>query len=110
MNKVIATALLAAAATVGSAPAAVADHHASGLRPGEQITIKCARYIARSDRVIWDRPMAVFLDDLRRIGYSPERAEAIGNRVCRDGALVNNAEGLAATMREILRTTPPTGR
>lgn len=70
-----------------------------------RITVSCARFSLKG--VIWDKPQAVFTDDLVRAGYTYERAHAIGERVCRDEALVGNTAAMGATMRNILRTTPP---
>ena len=53
--------------------------------------------------VIWDRPNAVFIDSLVRIGYDFPTAHAVAERVCRDEALVNNSDGLRSTMLRIHR-------
>lgn len=84
---------------------AAAGHHARASAEPIQIRVSCARYALRG--VIWDRPMGVFLEDLSRVGYSTERAFAIGQRVCRDERLVGNTEGMGALMRNILATEPP---
>jgi hypothetical protein len=100
----------AALAAVLAMPAA-ADHmrHKHGYghgtvsgnyaRGGVTITVSC--YRGPWKEVIIDRPNAVFIDSLVQAGYSYERAHAIGERVCRDEALVDNPGALAATMRQI---------
>ncbi|GIT89947.1 hypothetical protein JANAI62_05690 [Jannaschia pagri] len=99
--------LFMAAAAMAFVPmAAPAGHHSAQVRTQDvRITVSCARFSLKG--VIWDKPQAVFLDDLVRAGYSPERAYAIGNRICRDEALVGNTAAMGATMRNILRASPP---
>lgn len=70
-----------------------------------RITISCFRGIVKD--VIWDRPNAVFVDDLTQLGYSYPTAHAIAERVCRDEYGVRNPEHQAATLLEILAETPP---
>lgn len=101
---------MAALALTLAAPA-MADHmrHKNGYgqgtvsgnyaRGGVTITVSC--YRGPWKEVIIDRPNAVFIDSLVNAGYTYERAHAIGERVCRDEALVDNPGALAATMRRI---------
>lgn len=105
----LAFATVVSATALGTAPALAnnAAPVASGAS-GQRITVKCARYLSRG--VIWDRALPVFLDDLTRVGYTLEEAQAIGSRVCRDEAGVGNTQVLGDTMRRILRETPPRGR
>jgi hypothetical protein len=77
-------------------------------KPGSNpsvITISCFR--GPSSNVIWDRPNAVFIEDLVKIGYSYQKAHAIGERVCRDEYGVSNPEYLKSTLIEIMARTPP---
>ena len=109
----ITTAALAAAALFATLPGVAAAeghrHHGAHVQARDiAIRVSCARYSLPG--VIWDRPMPVFLDDLVAAGYTPERAYAIGNRVCRDEAGVGNTAVIGATMQNILRTEPPRGR
>lgn len=85
-------------------PVAAAADHKAGAKAAP-IRVSCARYF--SAEVIWDRPSPTFLDSLTAAGYTPERARAIGDRVCRDEAGVGNPAVLEDTMRRILRETPP---
>ncbi|MGB3408650.1 MAG: hypothetical protein WBA67_14285 [Jannaschia sp.] len=103
---------LGAAMLTGTAGVVLADgqYHSHGHVHAHtaaplQITVSCARFSL--DAVIWDKPQAVFIDDLVRAGYEYERAYAIGNRICRDEALVGNTAAMGATMTSILRTSPP---
>jgi len=96
-----------AAAALGTTSAS-ADHR---IRPAAEpitVTVSCARYVSK--RVIWDRPMPVFLDSLIAAGYTPERAESIGNRICRDEAYVDNIDEAGDRMLEFLRDNPPVRR
>lgn len=103
-KSIAAVSAVALSAATFTGPAAAHDHRHVARAP-IQITVSCARYVSR--QVIWDRPMPVFLDGLRAAGYSPERAQAIGERVCRDEAGVGNTAYTGALMQEILRTNPP---
>lgn len=80
---------------------------AQGVQAPYEIRVVCARYSLRG--VIWDRPMGPFLDDLSRLGYSAERAKAVGDLVCRDERFVGNPEGMAQRMRQLLASNPPDG-
>jgi len=98
--------LLVAALIAMIAPSA----HANGLpSPSDQdpgtITISC--YRGPTKTVAWDRANAVFLDDLRQLGYNQVQAASIGERVCRDEYGVDNPAHLRATLLRILRDTPP---
>ncbi len=103
--KIISAVACATALTVPSI--AFADHHkhrhyGSYAKGGQKIIVSC--YRGPWKEVIWDRPNAVFLDSLVAIGYDYSAAQAIGERVCRDRALVGNPSALKATMLRILRT------
>lgn len=76
-------------------------------RPGSNpsaITISCFR--GPSSSVIWDRPNAVFVEDLVRVGYSYPEAHAIGERVCRDEYGVGNHEHMRTSLLNIMASTP----
>ena len=75
-----------------------------GTNPGV-ITISCFR--GPSSNVIWDRPNAVFIEDLVRQGYSYPQAHAIGERICRDEWGVNQPEYLKTSLLKIMAETPP---
>ncbi|MEL6205652.1 MAG: hypothetical protein AAFR47_10145 [Pseudomonadota bacterium] len=72
-----------------------------------KITISCYRGWIRT--IAWDRPNAVFVNDLVQLGYTYERAHAIGMRVCRDeyGLGESNFGYQRDTLLSILRTSPP---
>ncbi|MEO0860242.1 MAG: hypothetical protein AAFY65_06505 [Pseudomonadota bacterium] len=115
--KTIGLATLVAFATAFGGTSALAHKHGHHHHPHAHgvvttapvsITVSCARYVSR--QVIWDRPMPVFLDSLMAAGYSPERAESIGNRVCRDERYVGDVEAAGQAMRNILATNPPARR
>ena len=74
------------------------DHGAYGPT-GHKIVVSCFR--GPWTEVIWDRPNAVFIDSLVSVGYDFSTAHAIGERICRDKALVGDSEALKATMRQI---------
>ncbi|MCA0871829.1 hypothetical protein LCL97_13405 [Seohaeicola saemankumensis] len=72
---------------------------------GNAITISCFR--GPWSQVIWDRPNAIFVEDLVKIGYTYPQAHAIGERVCRDEYGQGEHEYMASTLRKIMATTPP---
>jgi len=74
-------------------------HYQETQRQAGTIVVSCFR--GPWNDVIWDRPNAVFIDSLVAIGYTFTTAHAIGERVCRDKALVNNPGSLTTTMRRI---------
>ncbi|MGI3170325.1 hypothetical protein ACRARG_14340 [Pseudooceanicola sp. C21-150M6] len=66
---------------------------------GHAIHVSCFR--GPWKEVIWDRPNAIFLDDLHEIGYDYATARAIGERICRDATLVGHPDGMKAEMLKI---------
>lgn len=68
------------------------------------VVVSCYRGPWR--RTIWDRPEPVFVDSLVGVGYDYGSAEAIGERVCRDEALVGDAEALRAEVERIMAASP----
>ena len=103
------TALAATALAVLATSLAPLPAHAWGKRAmpePREIRISCDRSLLKR-KVVFDRAMGVFLDDLAALGYSNAEAVAIGERVCRDERLVGNPEAMAAQVRNILRTQPP---
>ena len=81
---------------------------ASPTKPGTDgnaITISC--YRGPTTTVIWDRPNAVFIHDLVKIGYTYPQAHAIGERICRDEHGLDQHEYLITSLRQIMATTPP---
>ncbi len=90
------------------ASAALADRARLPTKPGSNpdvITISCFR--GPTANVIWDRPNAVFIEDLVRLGYSYPQAQAIAERVCRDEYGVGQPEYLKATLLDLMARTPP---
>ena len=103
--KTIATATAAFVLAWGGATASLAD--TMPTKPGSNpsaITISC--YRGPTSGVVWDRPNAVFVEDLVRIGYSYPQAAAIGERVCRDEYGVGNHDHMRMSLLNILATTP----
>ena len=92
-------------ATGLAAPASANYHGHSGGVTTVQITISCFR--GPTDEIIWDRPNAVFIDSLVAAGYTFPEAHAIGERVCRDNATVNNPNAAIAVMNRIMAENPP---
>jgi len=92
--------MIAALFATVAAPAIADDPNSKGaaVSPGG-ITVSCYRGPWKA--VIWDRPNAVFIESLVAVGYDYANANAIGETVCRDAALVDNPEGLRTTMRRI---------
>ncbi|NCO22718.1 MAG: hypothetical protein GW905_12135 [Rhodobacterales bacterium] len=68
------------------------------------ITVSCFRGPWRE--VIWDRPNAVFIDSLINAGYDHPTAFAIGQRICRDSALVGNLDRLRSEAIRVLQASP----
>ena len=71
-----------------------------------RINVSCYRGPLRNT-VAWDRPNAVFVEDLIQLGYTYPEAHAIGERVCRDEYGVVNSEHKIATLMSILKESPP---
>lgn len=70
-----------------------------------RITISC--YRGPTKTVAWDRANAVFLDDLRQLGYTHSQATDIGERVCRDEYGVDNFSHMRQTLLRLMQETPP---
>jgi len=93
------------AAGFGSPVAAGGTNHTYVYNAGPQvILVSC--YRGPLKKVIWDRPEPAFIDSLVAVGYDYPTAHAIGERVCRDSALVNNRAALRQTMRDIYYASP----
>ena len=73
--------------------------------PDGTINISCYRGALRST-VAWDRPNAVFVEDLVAYGYSWEQAHSIGMRLCRDEWGIGNAQHKIDSLKKIMRDTP----
>ncbi len=73
--------------------------------PKGTINISCYRG-ALKNTVAWDRPNAVFVEDLITYGYTWEQAHSIGQRVCRDEWGVGDSEHKIKTLKTILRKHP----
>ena len=57
--------------------------------------------------VIWDRPNAKFIDSLVEAGYDFPTAHAIGERLCRDDAIVGKHEDMRTQMYKTMEQSPP---
>lgn len=101
--KTVAVVLLA---LVGFVPPAFANGtgKAGASAPARTIYVSC--YRGPWAEVIWDRPNAEFIDSLVRVGYDYPTASAIGERICRDQALVGNAEGMKSEMIRVFNESP----
>lgn len=100
--------LITAAVFAGiSAQAPAQDLPSKSDANPNKITISC--YRGPTKTVAWDRANAVFLDDLRQLGYSHAQATAIGERVCRDEYGVDNFDHMRETLMGLMRETPPRG-
>lgn len=98
---------LAAGLTGPTAGVAVADTLSSPAdNDPNRINVSCYRGAFRNV-VAWDRPNAVFVNDLVQLGYSYPDAHAIGERVCRDERGIGNAEHKISTLRQLMAETPP---
>lgn len=73
---------------------------------GGEFLISCYRGPWR-DTIAWDRPNAVFLDELMEMGYSSAQAISIGKRVCRDEFGVGDHEYMKATLARLISEEPP---
>lgn len=80
------------------------QHHSHVRTQGNVITVAC--YRGPWDQVYWDRGLPAFYDSLTRAGYSPERAQAIADRVCRDQTLVGNPDALRREALRVISATP----
>lgn len=107
MRSLLLIAGFAAAASFSATQSAAQDLPTRPNTDAPAITISCFRGPWRE--VIWDKPNAVFLDGLTRIGYSPAQAYAIGRRVCRDEYGLKDPEYLKSTFRRLIAEKPPAG-
>lgn len=99
---------LLSAVTLFGASSVSAERKAKPTMPGTsgaEWIISC--YRGPWEAVAWDKPNAVFLDDLVEYGYSQTQAMAIGRRVCRDEYGIGNEEYLKATLLRIIAEQPP---
>jgi len=105
---ILASVLAAAMATATGAFAHSKNHsHGHGHTYATQnvtITVSCFR--GPWNDVIWDRPNAVFIDSLINAGYDHPTALAIGERICRDAALVGNLDRLRNESIRVIRASP----
>ncbi|QPM91986.1 hypothetical protein [Pseudooceanicola algae] len=53
--------------------------------------------------VIWDKANPEFMETLMQNGITPDAAEEIGERVCRDPALVGKPDLIIDRTRELMR-------
>ncbi|MEJ6393618.1 hypothetical protein V8J82_10150 [Gymnodinialimonas sp. 2305UL16-5] len=78
-----------------------------GAAQSTQGAILLSCYRGPWDDVIWDRPNPEFIDSLVAVGYSYGEANAIGERVCRDEAGVDNPAAARQILQNILIQQPP---
>jgi len=105
LASVLAVAMTAALATGASAH--TKKHHTKHhtyVVSNYTVTVSCFRGPWKG--VIWDRPNAVFIDSLVAVGYDFPTAHAIGERICRDSALVGNPDSLRSEAIRVLRDSP----
>ncbi len=93
------------ATLIGSGAAMASDTPSPHNSDPNTINISCYRGALKT--VAWDRANSVFIEDLKQIGYSYERATVIAEHVCRDEYGVRNPSHQIEQLREILRTDPP---
>ncbi len=96
--------LFAAALLTTLAAPVVAQAAPEGGAEGE-VTILVSCYRGPLKVVAWDRPTLTFIDSLVAAGYSYGDAAAIGDRICRDEALVDDPDAIKAEMRRIHAAT-----
>ncbi|WP_068109810.1 hypothetical protein [Tropicimonas marinistellae] len=106
MNVNYLIAAMVAGASVFATGNALADDLPSPS-DNDRMTINVSCYRGALKTVAWDRPNAVFIDDLLQLGYTPEQADAIGNRVCRDEYGVGNGAHKIETLKKLLKEIPP---
>ncbi|MFD0978960.1 MULTISPECIES: hypothetical protein [Tropicimonas] len=108
MTATICRVALAAGLTLGLASSAMAQMKSIPSPADDnpnQINVSCYRGPLKT--VAWDRPNAVFIEDLVQLGYSFQEAHAIGERVCRDEYGVGNGDHKIATLMKLLKENPP---
>lgn len=105
MKHILRSALgLALAGMLPLSAAAIEYPTQPGTKPG-QITISCFR--GPFEVVVWDRPNAVFVDDLVRLGYEYPQAYAIAQTVCRDEYALHNEGYMIQRLHQLMAATPP---
>ncbi|MEO9575481.1 MAG: hypothetical protein ABJ263_08395 [Tateyamaria sp.] len=100
-------ALLTATTFLAATPAA-AERVSEPTKPGtsgNEFIISCFRGPWKV--VHWDRPAAIFIDELVEYGYTQTQALAIGERICREEYGVDRPEWMEAQLRRIVAETPP---
>lgn len=101
----LALGLALASACAFAAPAfAGGKHYATTYTRDMVVTVSCFR--GPWNGVIWDRPNAVFIDSLVALGYDFPTSHAIGERICRDEALVGDLDRLREETRRVIRESP----
>ncbi len=106
MKKTVIMALVAGfALPLGTAAFAAGDTPSPADNDPNRINVSCYRGLLKT--VAWDRPNAVFIEDLRQLGYTYEEAHVIGERVCRDEYGVDDGAYKINLLKKILRETPP---
>lgn len=98
--------LMLAAALLAGAAAPVAAKSKAYHYTYKTHTIIVSCFRGPWTEVIWDRPNSKFIDSLVDVGYDYPTAHAIGERICRDDALVGNPEGMKTEMIRIFKESP----
>jgi hypothetical protein len=102
MKKAVVAAVLAVSG--GQAMADLEPLAGNFWNQGGVVTVACFR--GPFTVTAWDHPEAVFIDSLVAVGYDFPSAWTIGERICKDSALVGNPEGLKAAMEQIIAEAP----
>lgn len=101
-NKVI----LAAALALLAAPVAAQPDPLAGNFWNQGGVVRVACFRGPFTVTAWDHPEAVFIESLVAVGYDYPSAWSIGDRICKDSALVANPDGLKAAMEQIIADAP----
>lgn len=80
-------------------------HSHSGPTIKQQVRIVCFR--GPTSETIWDKPRAVFIDDLVTLGYDFSEASAIANLICTDATAVGQPELLKERLLAAIAQNPP---
>lgn len=101
-NKVI----LAGALAFLAAPAVAQPERLAGNFWNQGGVVRVACFRGPLTLTAWDHPEGVFIESLVAVGYDYPSAWSIGDRICKDSALVGNPDALKAAMEEIIANAP----
>ncbi|MGV6849957.1 MAG: hypothetical protein ACWA5A_16415 [Marinibacterium sp.] len=105
MNKPVLAAALTLALAATGANAEIKFKPSPSDNDPAKITVSC--YRGPLKEVAWDRPNAVFIDDLVQLGYTLSEASWLGERVCRDEYGVFDPAYLEDRFRQLIAQNPP---